>query len=83
MQTLKEMSTTKDVDDFIKEICRHMPDPQGFRRKAETSDYTAAERAKDAKLDALCNALARLAEISAQNSSDCAQQCGPNFSAHR
>lgn len=62
MQNLKDLFTIKDVDDFIDyQICRYLP---LLRAKVESRcDWSTAERAADSKLDAVCRALERRAEL--------------------
>jgi len=61
MKSLSELSTVQEVDAFIDEqICRYLP---GLRKKAESREWTAGERAADAKLDAVCKALERRNEL--------------------
>ena len=60
MKTLPEHYTVAEVDDLISEIERHTP---GLRQRAESGECTAAKRAGDMKLDAMCRALERRAEL--------------------
>jgi len=60
MKDISELYTPAEVDARIDEICRNMP---GLRAKVESGDYTAAERASDPKVDAVCRALERRAEL--------------------
>lgn len=56
-----QLYTLEQVDDFIDyEICRNLP---GLRAKAESSKWTATERATNPKLDAVLKALERRAEL--------------------
>jgi len=62
MLSLTDLSTVEEVDDFIDyEICRYLP---GFRTEVESRAWTAEERSKNPKLNAVLNALARRAELS-------------------
>lgn len=60
MRTLAEMRTVEEVDLFINEITRHLPE---LHAKAESRQWSAAERAADMKLDAVCEALERRAVL--------------------
>jgi len=61
MKSLIEMCTAAEVDAFVDgQICRHLP---ALRAKAESREWSAAERAADPKLDAVCKALERRAQL--------------------
>lgn len=58
---LSQLYTVKEVDDFIDhEICRDCPE---IRTRAEGGRWTVEERAANSKLDAVCKALERRAEL--------------------
>ena len=78
MKELREMQTVEEVDDLIGEIGRDMP---GLRYYAEAGKFSAKDRAESPKLDAMCKALERRAEIAGQNGHSCDQNCGPSFTA--
>ncbi|MDP1689758.1 MAG: hypothetical protein Q8L52_00945 [bacterium] len=63
MEELSEMYTPSAVEALINEIERFMP---GLRQKAEEGHFTSAERVKDPKLNAMCNALERLEELKSE-----------------
>ena len=61
MQKLSELYTLDAVDDLIDEICRNMP--PGFRRIVDSGTWSPEERARDMKIDAVCKALERRAQL--------------------
>ena len=67
MRSPEDCHTTQEVDSLIAEICRNLPPGHASRveirwAKGEILDW---ERQCDPKLEALCNALARRAALSA------------------
>ena len=65
MKNLEDLFTVRQVDEFIDEICRNLsPDAcVALRARAEASNMTSTERAKEPKLDAVCKALERRVEL--------------------
>jgi len=62
MRELSGLSTVQEVDAFIDlEICRNLP--LGFRTQVEAGNWSAEERSANPKLDAVCKALERRAEL--------------------
>ncbi len=64
MRELSQMLTVEEVDEFIEEICRNSP-PELLAR-AESRKWNTEERTADAKLDAVCKALERRAELASE-----------------
>ena len=64
MHPLSDLSTVQEVNDLIDEIYRNMP-PE-FRARVEMGHWGAAQRAEEPKLDAVCKALERRAQLLAE-----------------
>jgi hypothetical protein len=62
MKSPRECKTLKEIDDLIEETGRHMPQ---LEAEARSRNWSAAERAANFKIDAMCRALERRAELAA------------------
>lgn len=60
MKELSEMYGIKEIDELIEQILRN---DASVLAVATSGRYTAEERAKSPRLNALCNALERRAEL--------------------
>ncbi len=60
MKDLSQIYTIAEAEAFIEMVGRNQ---SGLRERAESRAWTAAERAAEPKLDAMCKALERLKEL--------------------